>query len=558
MRKLWLCAAVLISASTTRVARSQSQQPNWPPNYNPLNCNQVNSGLCPDTYRTKTHQSEYIGHDEPALLFYSNEPGSGNSSLYRLTLPKDPPTLPMQDGRGGTFEFQLNVAFWFGMVLCDSQSFPNFTHTCRPDTDENIFDDADPSSERWIGHHPGAAFLELQFYPPGWVNSLCFDQTRWCAAVNIFSEQLDGATLTPNNADCVGRALGGIESVNHAFITRNGTPLFPANPLVAIFGQFDFDLNNVLRMDGGDRLAISIHDTHQGLKVRIRDLTSGESGFMIAGPEAGFGQLVFDPFGSSCTVNPYAFHPMYSTSNERTRAPFIAHSYNVSFSEEIGHFEYCNKADPNTLQCIEPSANDKGGLDADDTFFFTPSEFGFPPLPIVQIGGCTAGELDFDGVSYRRSWPGTLAAHEADKMTHPTPVRFTSPLFVRRDENRRDRHFENYDRVAFEADLPLIESTCNFIDGTNCADPPTGAKFYPIYSTTQHDSRGCEWQFGGTHIPGTHNTFGGTSTSEFGSLLGLTFQDLSASFTAFYNFRRTLDANPCTARDTDWDVHEDD
>jgi hypothetical protein len=144
MRKLWLCAAVLIGASTIRVARSQSQQSNWPPNYNPLNCSQVNSGFCPDTYRTKAHQSEYIGHDEPALLFYSNEPGSGNSSLYLLTLPKDPPTLPTQDGRGGTFEFQLNVAFWFGMVLCDSQSFPNFTHTCRPDTDDNIFDDADP------------------------------------------------------------------------------------------------------------------------------------------------------------------------------------------------------------------------------------------------------------------------------------------------------------------------------------------------------------------------------------------------------------------------------
>src|SRR5689334_8019319 len=40
------------------------------------------------------HIFGYIGHDEPATLFYSNVPGSGNDVTYRLKLPTDPPTLP--------------------------------------------------------------------------------------------------------------------------------------------------------------------------------------------------------------------------------------------------------------------------------------------------------------------------------------------------------------------------------------------------------------------------------------------------------------------------------
>jgi hypothetical protein len=42
---------------------------------------------------------------------------------------------------------------------------------------------------------------------------------------------------------------------------------------------------------------------------------------------------------STCIQTPYAFHPMYATSSEHTRVPGAAHSYNVAFSDEIGHFE---------------------------------------------------------------------------------------------------------------------------------------------------------------------------------------------------------------------------
>ena len=32
----------------------------------------------------------YIGHDEPAVEFYSNTPGSGNHAQYKLTIPTEP------------------------------------------------------------------------------------------------------------------------------------------------------------------------------------------------------------------------------------------------------------------------------------------------------------------------------------------------------------------------------------------------------------------------------------------------------------------------------------
>src|SRR5262249_27999972 len=120
--------------------------------------------------------SGYTGHDEPSLLFYSNTPGSGNNQAYNLTLPKDPPKLPRQDGGGGTFNCQLRPAFWFGMAMCDDQSSPNPGGSsvgpntpCTPDSDSNIFNSSDPTSPKYLALHPGSAFMEMQWYPPGWV-----------------------------------------------------------------------------------------------------------------------------------------------------------------------------------------------------------------------------------------------------------------------------------------------------------------------------------------------------------------------------------------------------
>ena len=106
--------------------------------------------------------------------------------------------LPNQAGTAGTWNFQLHPAFWFGMALCDNQSAPEFTHApCVPDSDTNIFDGTDPAGADYIGKHPGTAFLELQFYPPGWVpgrRASAATRRKWCAAMAIFSLNQDQNT----------------------------------------------------------------------------------------------------------------------------------------------------------------------------------------------------------------------------------------------------------------------------------------------------------------------------------------------------------------------------
>src|SRR6267378_2459395 len=85
----------------------------------------------------------YSGHDEPSLLFYSDTAGAGNNNVWQIQLPKDPPVRPKDDGTGGTWNFQLHPAFWFGMAICESESFPNPGVPCTPNSDTNIADNPD-------------------------------------------------------------------------------------------------------------------------------------------------------------------------------------------------------------------------------------------------------------------------------------------------------------------------------------------------------------------------------------------------------------------------------
>jgi hypothetical protein len=509
--------------------------------------------ICADVVNSDAFPGySYVGHDEPSVLFYSNTPGSGNSNLYRLTLPKDPPTTPKQDGSGGTFNFQLHPAFWFGMAMCDTQSAPEFTNQCTPDSDTNIFDNADPTAPDYIGHHPGTAFMEMQFYPPGWVgwpfNAGSCDPVKWCAALNIDSLSQNQNTGQINNSACL--SIAGIEPVNFAFITKNGVAQAPANPVDSTIATFTPSPSKDLMMESGDTLIVDMHDTPAGFQVIIHDLTKGTSGSMTASIANGFGQVVFDPNATTCTVNPYAFHPMYSTSSEHTRVPWAAHSYNVAFSDEIGHFEYCNAVDGQGGSCTQDGVHDTDATNSgheDDNFCFAPPFK--PPIQSsrVKIGGCTDTDADFDGVPYQNTWPGTFSNHAQDAALHPTSILFTSPKF---------NGTKSYDRVAFEADLPRIENdtipVCQrFVanpaspnPGAGCVNPPAGASFYPFYSTGTVGGQ-CVWQLGGANIPGTTNTFGGSS-AEYGPLLLLAYPAANGQATLRFNdFRQVLANNPC-------------
>jgi hypothetical protein len=474
----------------------------------------------------------YVGHDEPSVLYYSSVPGAGNRNQWQLTLPTDPPPNVVL---GRSWTFQLTPAFWFGMAMCDTQSFPEQVSTCTPDSDSNITP---------LAHHPGTAFMELQFYPPGWVSGAFHscDARDWCAAITIDSLSRDPVHGRDLNSTCQNQILGGLEYVNFAFLTKSGTPVGPPDPLdfnPATSGNpFQPD---VFMMHQGDHIAVTMHDTAHGLQTVLTDTTTGTTGSMIASAANGFGQIKFAPTGTSCTAIPSDFHPMYSTSSPATRVPWAAHSYNIAFDEEIGHFDYCTRVNVPNFTCngLEGVTGDQRPADGDE----------FPCFPaadslLVQVNGCTGTNAPgFDGTSYKPDYP------DGNTFLHPAPELFSSP--------RTGASFTtNYSSAAFESDTPRIEAAdlggvCNRLTGAGCTLVPPDdeghpATFYPFFSITGGSS--CRWFIGNT-VPGlTANDFGGVS--QYGTLFPQTyliFGGGGATLTRFNVFQNKLATNPCPA-----------
>ena len=179
-----------------------------------------------------------------------------------------------------TWNFQLRPTFWFGLTLCDSESAPEFTKICTPDSDANDLVGTDPSKPDYIGKHPGNAFMELQFYGPGYVpqfEGFGCAATQYCAAMTIDSRTLDqnhGTGTDENNTACNNYILGGPEPINWAYITTSGVSQAPANPLFT--GTFSApnltavnpDYTQGPLMNPGDRIRIHMHDTDGRLPYR--------------------------------------------------------------------------------------------------------------------------------------------------------------------------------------------------------------------------------------------------------------------------------------------------
>jgi hypothetical protein len=468
----------------------------------------------------------YVGHDEPSVEFYSNTPGSGNHMQYQLTMPSEPGG-PFSQTNG--YDFELHPAFWFGVAMCDTQSFPEQSSKCAPDSDSNIVNPANGFTGA-----PGAAFEELQFYPPGWIpqfaGSSC-DRTRWCVALTIDSlseNPINGKLL---NTSCQAQILGGDEYVNFAFLTLDGKPLGPPNPLqfnASTSGDPTFnpangshDGGDTLFLNQGDKVSVTLTDTPSGLATTVVDNTTRQTGTMMASGANGFGQIKFQPGGHSCQELPYNFRPMYSTSSPATRVLWAAHTYNVAFSDEIGHFDFCTSINANTGSCngLEGVPGDQESADGDDNLCAA----GVAAL-LYPANGCPdTNAPGFDGVSYQQAyWPNSTIL--TTLSTTPTPIRFSAPL-------TGSAFSSPYDQFAFEADLPRIEAIdlggkCQrFLSlphaGTGCVNPPITDDgmdaFYPYYTQLDH----CGDFVLGANF-GTGNNFGG-STQEFGTLLASTY-----------------------------------
>ena len=99
-----------------------------------------------------------------------------------------------------------------------------------------------------------------------------------------------------------------------------------------------------------------------------------------------------------------------------------AHTTNVSASDEIGHFEYCDAIDADGT-CTEPPARATPTLDEDDQFCLDGADFD----AVIPIIGCLLDDGDFDGpVLPARLARDVRATRPTDRL-HPTPMRFTVP-----------------------------------------------------------------------------------------------------------------------------------
>jgi hypothetical protein len=483
----------------------------------------------------------YIGHDEPSVKFISSTPGSGNTMTYLQKIPVDPRKAPTASGSITDYG-ELSVAPWFGLPICDPKSYPQ--NSCKPDSDANSGLISDPNAA-------GSAFMELQFYPPGYtpfIDSTSCSATKWCAALTIDSLACTFGFETCNN-NC-------IEPVNFAYLQTNGVPAGPPSPQLTDVSTFTPN-RNTLMVNPGDTLVVSISDPRQGFTTVVRDLTTHRTGFMTASAANGFMNTNI----ADCSGTPFTFHAEYNTAKQPNQVPWAALEGGVLMQQEIGHSEVCNSvknqdpfnssypggqsySDPNVFDtCVGgsegptatgegpcnpstatcqnattqgpngpvacPSNNFLSGVNcefADANCFMkgtrTALVNGAPVTETSQANWCNIGryqngDLDFDGIDYvPNTWPDGTA-------NHPTSFQYVGPF---------QGNGQPYQKIQFETDVAASEILCNTATGAGCTAPPIGAKFYPFWSFSPSSSvlgafTRCVWNFGNV-LPTTTQTFG--------------------------------------------------
>ncbi len=537
-------AAASSGAATTRATTRAAVHSVKPNKVNELDCNgwskkyqtvrKMAGGLCTDPFKYVNGHGHrfidngwYVGHDEPSVKFISTTPGSGNTMSYLMRMSRDPAAAPTATGSVTDYG-QLSVAPWFGLPLCDPRSYPQ--NSCTPDSDTNSGLKNDPNAA-------GSAFMELQFYPPGFtpfVDSTSCSATKWCAALTIDSLECTFGFATCNN-NC-------IEPVNFAFLQTNGVPAGPPSPQLTDVSTYAPNAHT-LKINPGDVLAVSITDPAQGFTATVRDLSTGKTGRMTASAANGFMNTNI----ADCSGTPFTFHAEYSTASIQNQVPWAALEGGVLMQQEIGHSEVCSSlanqngvnfgfadgqsySDPTVYDtcvggsegsaatgegpcvggvCQNASTQGPAGPVAcptNDPATGALCEFAdgycFPQgtRTAVVNGVLTTessranqcftnryqnGDLDFDGLDYQTTtWPDGSA-------NHPTTFQYAGPFTA---------SGSTYPQVQFQTDVGGSENLCNVATGAGCTAPPIGAHFYPFWSLGAtpigHSHNLCLWNFG--------------------------------------------------------------
>ena len=483
---LGVFAVTLLAGSALADAAPRHATPNLGygqhfPRFGELDCNgysriQFPIAHLPCADLANDDNEHYIGHDEPEVQFFSSARHSGSNLQWSLTMPIDNPLPASQT-------FENEIAFWLGMTLCDPNSYPQ--NPCAPDSDTNPSGPGNPNAA-------GSGFLEMQFYPPGlprWPTAVSCDLTRWCASMSVFSLECNyGYRYCNPNCE---------EPLNFAFVQTDGVPTGPPGPADATIKTFTPNAQTLL-MNQGDQIRVTIKDSKKGLVTQIEDLTSGQSGFMVASIHNGFEHLGL----GTCAPTKFAFHPEFSTAKMSNMLPWSIGIINIAYSPEIGHFE-----------------RGHGDGDGDD-----PPCFSGPVLP-----GCLGADTDFDGTSYRPDWPNGTRKHAVSIAIGSVLGNGVGPMSF-----ARGRYRNGYDTMQFVTGVPASESTCR-PNGAGCSVPPPGAKFYPFYGLSAAGAA-CFMTFG--------NDIRGSTTNDFGGVVQWGSYDLNVPGT----FQSGPFANPCTPK----------
>ncbi len=491
----------------------------------------------------------YVGHDEPSVKFISSQAGSGNTMSYALRLPHDPVKAPTANGSVTDYA-ELSLAPWFGLPMCDPHSYP--LNPCKPDSDSNT----------GLGKvtDAGSAFMELQFYAPGFtpfINNVSCSTKRWCVALTI-----DSLSCTFNFKVCNNACF---EPVNFSYLQTNGVPAGPPAPQDPSTGTF-FGNSHTLKMNPGDVLKVSIADPKGGFLTTVTDLTTHQTGFIQASAKNGFtdtnGVTKSGKLGN-CSGNRFTWHAEYNTARKQNQVPWAALEGGVLMQQEIGHAESCSAVanrlgfaaklsggtsfvDPKyfencvggregtgskgegpcnlkTFVCTGATTQGKSGpVACPKPNFTTPGELCefsdtgcFPKGPRAavlngvavtessRVALCLAnffqnGDLDFDGNPYQADWPN-------GSPNFPQAFRYMGPF----------SRGHPYPQIQYETDGAASERLCNTVTGKGCTAPPIGAKFYPFWSMNNTQilpgitTPGvCIWNFGNDIMGVTKTDFG--------------------------------------------------
>ena len=490
--------------------------------------------------------NHYVGHDEPSVKFISTAAGSGYQMTYFQQLPTDPTAAPSTShtANANSIYNELSPAPWYGLPICDSNSYPTIggvlpsPHPCTPISDTNATT------------HGGAAFMELQFYPPGngpWVDAPSIDQTKWGVALTIDSLEVtsvivSGTGVTEPNPKCT-------EPVNTAFLTHDGVPSGPPSPQ-----QFDdasqVETPDTLLMSQGDTVETQFTDIADptgtqgttadtgGLKVTVTDLTTGASGFVVASAANGF--MNTDP--TNCTGTAYSFHALYNTASQGNQVPWAALDGGVLMEQEIGHFEACSSvtnADPVVDNYSNGDTFSDSSIAQTCNGGFEKSGVGEGPCVVTAGVVCTGGESEGDtacstsggssnceqsdgfcfpsgsrsvsftgSVSGSQTWTAAVAGCTQNRYQNGD-LDYDGNSYVpdwpdRADTSNGhptsfqylgpfDANGNAYPTSQFETDVGLEEALCNASTGSGCTAPPSPAStnpapFYPFWSLTNKSS----------------------------------------------------------------------